>query len=62
MNVKRLPKGYTVPLEKFETYFKLSFLLPVGPLDVKASFKLNSNTGCVACGDKADKRCAGCLG
>lgn len=62
MNAKRVPKDYVVPKQEFESRFKVSFLLPIGPLGVKDSYKLNSNTGCIACGGKADKRCGGCLG
>lgn len=62
MNSKRLPKTYNVTRQKLESTFKLSFLLPIGPLNVRDSAKMNSNTGCIMCGEKASKRCAGCLG
>lgn len=56
----RLPKGYDVPREPLEKPFTLSFLPPIGPVDPVDLGRLGSNTGCVMCGEKTNKSCAGC--
>ncbi|KAI0088365.1 hypothetical protein BDY19DRAFT_891159 [Irpex rosettiformis] len=60
MNSKRLPPGFTVKRLKSEKDFKLSFLLPMGPLSYHDIGKLNLNTGCVVCGHDINSRCSQC--
>jgi hypothetical protein len=62
MNAKRLPPNLNNEVErmKSETEFKLSFLLPMGPLGYDDLSKLNINTGCAVCGDDTVSRCAQC--
>lgn len=60
MNAKRLPPNTVVDRMKSEQDFKLSFLLPMGPLSSQDLGKLNANTGCVVCGGDTKSRCSQC--
>lgn len=59
-NAKRLPANLTVERLNFEKDFKLSFLLPLGPLTPHDIGKLNLNTGCLVCGRDISSRCSQC--
>ncbi|GBE83314.1 hypothetical protein SCP_0503620 [Sparassis crispa] len=61
MNAKHLSPGFKPSREAMEQSFKLSFVLPVGPLAFEDLGKLNADTGCVVCGDKTTSRCTQCL-
>ncbi|KAI0696336.1 hypothetical protein BC835DRAFT_1414308 [Cytidiella melzeri] len=61
MNSKRLsPDTVFVDRMESEKDFKLSFLLPIGPLTFEDIGKLNLNTGCVVCGGDTASRCSQC--
>ena len=60
MNSKRLPPSLTVKRLNSEKDFKLSFLLPIGPLSYHDVGKLNLNTGCAVCGRDIVSRCSQC--
>lgn len=62
MNSKRVPPSYVAERGPHEEEFKVSFLLPVGPLDVHDLNELNGNSGCTVCGQDGTKRCSNCLG
>lgn len=61
LNAKRLSANYDPKRKMAEKTFKLSFLLPMGPLSQIDIGRLTHNTGCVLCGSKTTKRCTGCL-
>ena len=60
MNAKLLPSDFTVERQPDEERFKVSVLLPLGPLGPEAIGKLNNNTGCIVCGKRAGMRCGQC--
>ena len=60
MNASLVPSDFVVERRPTEQSFKVSVLLPVGPLEYDALAKLNANLGCAVCGKKATSRCAGC--
>ncbi|KZT32878.1 hypothetical protein SISSUDRAFT_1132898 [Sistotremastrum suecicum HHB10207 ss-3] len=60
LNAARIHPAYRVSRELFEEGFGVSFLIPTGPLTMKDRASLNEDTGCVVCGNKTTKRCAGC--
>ncbi|KAI0752552.1 hypothetical protein C8Q80DRAFT_460968 [Daedaleopsis nitida] len=59
-NAHLLPSDFAVQRHPDEEHFKLSVLLPVGPLDFDALAKLNEKQGCVLCGKKTTSRCSQC--
>ncbi|KAL1758281.1 hypothetical protein FB107DRAFT_207452 [Schizophyllum commune] len=61
MNSERVSSDFRPKLEPYERNFKISFLLPVGPLSQIDIGKLTSDTGCAICGKKTTSRCTGCL-
>lgn len=60
INGKLLSKTYNPQKESTEQNFKVSFLLPIGPLSYDDISKLNSDPGCVLCGKKTTSRCSQC--
>ncbi|KAJ7060580.1 hypothetical protein C8F01DRAFT_1143173 [Mycena amicta] len=60
-NSKRLAKSYKPKRAAYESPFKLSFLLPIGPLSARDLAKHNTNTGCILCGEPAKARCSHCV-
>ncbi|KAI9056703.1 hypothetical protein FKP32DRAFT_1598891 [Trametes sanguinea] len=60
MNTKLLPPGYKPKRRRGEEKYRVSVLLPVGPLSGDAIGKLNSKTGCAICGKPASQRCGQC--
>ncbi|KAF5379369.1 hypothetical protein D9615_006586 [Tricholomella constricta] len=61
MNSKRISSGYKLRREKHEAGHTTTFLLPLGPLNMRDLGKLNSNPGCEICGKKDISRCTQCL-
>ena len=59
-NAKHLAASYKPDLLWSEKAFKLSFILPLGPLTFEDIGKLNSDPGCKVCGNKSTSRCSGC--
>ncbi|PIL28917.1 hypothetical protein GSI_08963 [Ganoderma sinense ZZ0214-1] len=59
-NASLVPSSYEVERRHGEESFKVSVLLPIGPLEYNALSKLNANQGCAVCGKRAASRCAGC--
>ncbi|KAM5546031.1 hypothetical protein V8D89_000157 [Ganoderma adspersum] len=60
LNASMVPSDYEVERRPGEESFKVSVLLPIGPLEYTALSKLNANQGCAVCGKRAASRCAGC--
>ncbi|KZT37708.1 hypothetical protein SISSUDRAFT_1129421 [Sistotremastrum suecicum HHB10207 ss-3] len=60
MNSARLSDSYQPEREVYEEGFRLSFLLPTGPLTYQDVGALNEEKGCVMCGDKSSQRCSAC--
>lgn len=60
MNAKLLPLGYKPRKDLYEEKFRVSVLLPVGPLTFEALGSLNNDTGCVICGKERTSRCSQC--
>ena len=60
LNASMVPPDYEVERRPGEEAFKISVLLPLGPLEYTALSKLNANQGCPVCGKRAASRCAGC--
>lgn len=60
LNASMVHSGYQVERRAGEQSFKVSVLLPIGPLEYTALSKLNANQGCAVCGKRAASRCAGC--
>jgi len=61
LNAKHLSPSYKPKRDRSESSFKLSFLLPLGPLTQLDIGKLNSDFGCIVCGNKTVSRCSQCL-
>lgn len=61
LNSKFLPVDFAPTRRPSEKEFKISFLLPMGPLNFDDLGKLNLDTGCVVCGKKIASRCSQCL-
>ncbi|KAL6304711.1 hypothetical protein BKA93DRAFT_259447 [Sparassis latifolia] len=61
MNAKHLPADFSPMKGALEQDFKVSFLLPVGPLTFEDLGKLNADTGCFVCGKKTASLCAQCF-
>ncbi|KAM5546042.1 hypothetical protein V8D89_000168 [Ganoderma adspersum] len=59
-NSHLVPKDYKVDRHQTEKDYKVSVLLPVGPLEYGPLAKLNSNVGCVVCGKRTVSRCSQC--
>ncbi|KAM5546029.1 hypothetical protein V8D89_000155 [Ganoderma adspersum] len=59
-NASLVPTDYEVARLPFEEHFKVSVLIPVGPLEYEALSKLNNNMGCSVCGKSGGYRCKGC--
>ncbi|KAJ7150502.1 hypothetical protein C8R43DRAFT_1005979 [Mycena crocata] len=59
-NSERLPTSYKPKRTSLEHDFVPSFLLPVGPLNLKEVARYNSNDGCSVCGDPAKSKCSRC--
>ncbi|OSC99312.1 hypothetical protein PYCCODRAFT_1460866 [Trametes coccinea BRFM310] len=60
MNTKLLPPGYKAKRQRGEEKYRVSVVLPVGPLSADAIGKLNSKAGCAICGKPALQRCGQC--
>jgi hypothetical protein len=62
LNSKRLSSDHNPERRKNEDSFRLSFLLPLGPISMQDLGKLTNTSGCAVCGDthKALRRCADC--
>ena len=59
-NASLVPTDYEVARLPLEEHFKVSVLIPVGPLEYEALSKLNNNMGCSVCGKSGGYRCKGC--
>ncbi|PIL28924.1 hypothetical protein GSI_08971 [Ganoderma sinense ZZ0214-1] len=59
-NSSLVPTDYEVDRQPLEAHFKVSMLIPVGPLEYEAVSKLNNNMGCSVCGKSGGYRCKGC--
>ena len=60
INGKLLSQTYQPTKASTEQNFKVSFLLPLGPLSYADVGKLNNDPGCVLCGKKTTSRCSQC--
>lgn len=60
LNASLLPADYPVKRQPGEESYKLSVLLPVGPLEFDTVAKLNDRQGCSVCGNKTTSRCSQC--
>ncbi|KZT64969.1 hypothetical protein DAEQUDRAFT_565796 [Daedalea quercina L-15889] len=60
INGKLLSHTYKPKREPAERNFKASFFLPLGPLSFEDIGRLNSDPGCVLCGQKTTSRCSQC--
>ena len=60
INGKLLSQTYKPKQASTEQKFKVSFLLPLGPLGYEDIAKLNNDAGCVLCGKKTISRCSRC--
>lgn len=60
MNAERISEDYKPKRRATEKDFKLSFLLPSGPLSQKDVGSLTNNTGCLVCGEAKAKNCTSC--
>jgi len=63
LNAKRLSADFRPEESKVtrKLGLKMSFLLPLGPLNQKELGRLTNNTGCEICGKKNVSRCVQCL-
>lgn len=61
INSKRLSSDYKPKRTRYEKSFKVSFLIPVGPLSQQDVGKLTNTSGCAVCGKKTASKCSGCL-
>ncbi|GLB41474.1 hypothetical protein LshimejAT787_1000740 [Lyophyllum shimeji] len=61
MNSKRLSAAYKPRREKMEADHRLTFVLPLAPLNMRDLGKLNNMPGCEICGKKNTSRCTQCL-
>ncbi|KAH0583200.1 hypothetical protein H2248_011083 [Termitomyces sp. 'cryptogamus'] len=61
MNAKRLSTVYKPRRRKDEAEHRLTFIIPLGPLNMRDLGKLNSTSGCELCGKKMKSRCTQCL-
>ncbi|KAJ7605244.1 hypothetical protein DFH06DRAFT_1020348 [Mycena polygramma] len=59
-NKKRLSSAYKPKRAATETSFTLSFLIPVGPLQMQDMAKHSANNGCSICGEPAKQKCSRC--
>ncbi|KAI0752538.1 hypothetical protein C8Q80DRAFT_1117939 [Daedaleopsis nitida] len=59
-NAHLVPPDFVVDRQPGEERYKVSVLLPVGPLDFDVLAKLNEKQGCVICGKRTTSRCAQC--
>ncbi|KAG5353577.1 hypothetical protein C0989_005094 [Termitomyces sp. Mn162] len=55
MNAKRLSTAYKPRRKKDEAEHRLTFIIPLGPLNMRDLGKLNSTSGCELCGKKMKK-------
>jgi hypothetical protein len=62
LNSKRLSSDYSPERRKNEESFRLSFLLPLGPISMQDLGRLTNTSGCAVCGDshKTLRRCGNC--
>ncbi|KAF8066677.1 hypothetical protein FPV67DRAFT_1449840 [Lyophyllum atratum] len=61
MNSKRISSSYKPRRETMEADHRLTFLVPIGPLNMRDLGKLNNSPGCEICGKKNTSRCTQCL-
>ncbi|KAG6815296.1 hypothetical protein H0H93_010310 [Arthromyces matolae] len=61
MNKKRLASNYKPRRKKGEADHQLTFVIPVGPLNMRDVGKLNNYPGCELCGKNMKSRCSQCL-
>ncbi|KAG6899185.1 hypothetical protein C0993_012554 [Termitomyces sp. T159_Od127] len=61
MNSKRLSSHYKPRRQKDEADHRLTFILPLGPLNMRDLGRLENTTGCELCGKKMKSRCTQCL-
>ncbi|KAH9925054.1 uncharacterized protein BXZ73DRAFT_50322 [Epithele typhae] len=59
-NASCLPAGFDVDRQAIEESYKLSVILPLGPLDFTSIGKLNNDAGCYICGAPKASRCGQC--
>ncbi|KAI1792751.1 hypothetical protein LXA43DRAFT_1004925 [Ganoderma leucocontextum] len=59
-NAPLVPTDYEATRQPLEQQFKVSVLIPVGPLEYEALSKLNNNMGCSVCGRSGGYRCKDC--
>ncbi|KAL4244338.1 MYND-type zinc finger protein samB [Abortiporus biennis] len=60
INARHLPKDFQPERSMLEEDFKVSFLLPFGPLTLMDVAKLVADFGCAVCGKKTTSRCSQC--
>lgn len=60
MNSEFLDTTFKPTKRDCEAKYKLSFLVPVLPLDMLDVASLSRDTGCAVCGDPMQKKCAAC--
>ncbi|KAL0060658.1 hypothetical protein AAF712_012535 [Marasmius tenuissimus] len=60
-NSKRLAPEYQPARKAEENTFVPSFILPVGSISQMDLGRLSSDSGCVVCGEKGEKKCKGCF-
>ena len=60
VNSKLLSPHYQPPRDKSEEEFKLSILLPIGPLGFYELGRLSNDPGCAVCGKERKSRCSQC--
>lgn len=61
INSKRLSTAYKPHRQKGEAEHRLTFILPLGPLNMRDLGRLNITSGCDLCGKKMKSRCTQCL-
>ncbi|PIL28923.1 hypothetical protein GSI_08970 [Ganoderma sinense ZZ0214-1] len=60
VNSKLLSPHYNPPRDSFEEEFKVSILLPIGPLGFSDLGRLSNDPGCAVCGKERKSRCSQC--
>ncbi|KZS94839.1 hypothetical protein SISNIDRAFT_452975 [Sistotremastrum niveocremeum HHB9708] len=60
LNSLRIPASYKPSRQPYETDYRLSFLMPTGPLSMTDIGTMNEEKGCELCGGPATKRCSAC--
>ncbi|KAG6872839.1 hypothetical protein C0995_006009 [Termitomyces sp. Mi166 len=61
INAKRLSAVYKPRRKKDEAEHRPTFIIPLGPLNMRDLGRLNNTAGCELCGKKMKSRCTQCL-